>query len=99
MDIGKKELAKEIRAPVLVGCAINRDMWLHDLGRHVVSYLSDLHYERLASGEKTEGRLGICLASLASHIFNYMHIGHFQAKNLDLVQLQPIFIPHQNSRK
>ena len=44
MDIGKKELAKEIRAPVLVGCAINRDMWLHDLGRHVVSYLSDLHY-------------------------------------------------------
>ena len=69
----RKNLAKEMRAYILVSHVINGDTWLHDLGGLDVSYNSDTPFEQLDDGYTTERRLGMifftwCIVNLYCHI-------------------------------
>ena len=55
----KKDIAKEMRAYILVSYVIDGETWLHDLGGLAISYLSDIPFEQFDNGYTTECRLGM----------------------------------------
>ena len=59
MNISKKCLTKEMRASILVRYVIGSDIWLHGFGNISASYLSDIHFERLAYGYTTDSIIGM----------------------------------------
>ena len=59
ISIRQKYISKEIGDPILVRFIISRETWLNNFGGLAVSYISDIHFERLAAGDTTECRLGI----------------------------------------
>ena len=70
-DDQKKNLAKEIRACILVSCVLDAEAWLHNLGELDVSYNAYIPFERLDYGYTTEFRIGVdlLLGALLSYIF------------------------------
>ena len=77
MKTSKKYHAKETRASILVRYVIVRETWLNDLGVLADSYLSDIHFERLADGDKTDSRIGMifvnwCIFKLGCYV-NFCH--------------------------
>ena len=61
MDGIQKELTKETREYIFESYVINGETWFHDLGGLAVYYLSDTPFEKLASGDITDCRLGMRL--------------------------------------
>ena len=69
-NISQKQLSKEMRASILVMYVISGEAQLYDLGGLSASYISYIHFERLADGKTTESRLGMIF--LLGELLNYI---------------------------
>ena len=61
----------------MVRYVIGRETWFHDFGGFAASYISEIHFERLAAGDTTECGLGMmfvnwCIVTLYCYV-NFFH--------------------------
>ena len=71
--MSQKYPAKEMRSYILVSYVIVDEAWLHYFGGISASYISDIYFDKLPSGDTTESRLRMifvtwCIVKLDCYI-------------------------------